>query len=313
MEFDYKKEAEQIVAAKGMQQPAQNGFTNIFDAVRKGKEEQVKREFLKKTSTDTGRKAREGGPEDNANQATGSLTHREKLLRALEKKDAGKVWNLIAEGKEEDVKTANSLNEHQQTRFQNEDAEQERIKIIPNQYHEGTAGDGERIEADGQETNSSMEEQQQTPFENKDEQEWITIRSDPLYIGLEWLWRTNPYSQTTFISSNSATDGRVKKESNLEDVIEAALRNAHLLEKIALYEHHDSRDKYTRRAEKYEKFAADVVEESTNWTQLQTIMDVEGTGCLVNSKSDDFSQSLSLLKIAADKKRKKVCVIPCHF
>ena len=362
-------EAEQIVAANSIQQPEQNGFTNIFEAVRKGTEEQVRREFLKKTSSDTGIEAREGRSEDSTNQATGSLTHRKKLLKALEKKDAGEVWKLIAEGKEEDVKRlenlnkvcksvadyerlkeaglfkflvwkcgkkiqkrgccgqclertatdgepttadeqpADSSNEHQQTGFKNEDVEQERIKIISSQCLEGAAGDGERIAEDEQETNSSMDEQQQTVFENIDEQEWITILSDPLYIGLEWLWRTNPNSETTFTCLNS-TDGRVKKESNLEDVIEAALRNAHLLEKIALYEHHYSRDEYTRRAEKYENFAADVVEESTDLKQLHTIMDVEGTGCLLNSKPDDFNQSLSLLKIAADKKRKKVSVFP---
>lgn len=359
--------AEQIFAANSIQQPEQNGFTDIFDAVRKGTEEQVKREFLEKTSTDTGIEAREAGPEDNTNQA-----HRKKLLKALEKKDAGEVWNLIAEAKEDDVKRLENLNkvcksvadyerlkeaglikflawkcgkqiqkrgccgqclersaadgepttadeqpvntsdEHQQTGFQNEDAEQERMKIISSQCLEGTSGDGERIATDEQETNSSLDEQQQTGFENIDEQEWITILSDPLYIGLEWLWRTNPNSETTSTCSNS-TDGGVNKESNLEDVIEAALRNAHLLEKISLYEHHYSRDEYTRRAEKYEKFAADVVEESTDLKQLRTIMDVEGTGCLLNNKPDDFNHSLSLLKIAADKKRKKVCVIPCHF
>ena len=53
-----------------------------------------------------------------------------------------------------------------------------------------------------------------------------------------------------------------------EGVIEGALHDANLLEKIALYEHHYSRDEYTRRAEAYEKFAIDVVEGST-WEQLR--------------------------------------------
>ena len=92
-----------------------------------------------------------------------------------------------------------------------------------------------------------------------------------------------------------------------EGVIEGALHDANLLEKIALYEHHYSRDEYTRRAEAYEKFAIDVVEGST-WEQLRQIMDDKGTGCLLTEKQDDFNQSLSLLKTAADKERKLVCI-----
>ena len=90
-------------------------------------------------------------------------------------------------------------------------------------------------------------------------------------------------------------------------VIEGALHDANLLEKIALYEHHYSRDEYTRRAEAYEKFAIDVVEGST-WDQLLQIMDDKGTGCLLTNKPGDFNQSLSLLKTAADKERKLVCI-----
>ena len=314
-------EAEHIAAVNSTQQPDQHCFTNIFDAVRKGTKEQVKREFLGKTSTGTGTEAREGGPEEITNQATGSITYRQKLLKALEKKDAGEVLNLIVEGKKANVKTLENLNEVCESVAEYERRKEERlVKFLAwkcggkirkcgsrccSHCLEGTA-------ADEQPTNSSLNEQQQTGFQNKDEQEWINILSDPLYIGLEWLWRTNPHSKTTSTSSNS-TDERVEPESNLDDVIEAALRNAHLLDKIASYEHHYSRDEYTRRAEIYEKFAADVVEESTDLEQLHTIMDVEGTGCLLKNKPDDFNQSLSLLKIAADKKRKKVCVIPCHY
>ena len=35
-------------------------------------------------------------------------------------------------------------------------------------------------------------------------------------------------------------------------------------------------------------------------------MDIEGNGSLLNKKPTDFNQSLSLLKVAADKKRKRV-------
>ena len=60
-------------------------------------------------------------------------------------------------------------------------------------------------------------------------------------------------------------------------------------------------------AEAYEKFAIDVVEGST-WDQLLEIMDDKGTGCLLTNKPGDFNQSLSLLKTAADKERKLVCM-----
>ena len=127
----------------------------------------------------------------------------------------------------------------------------------------------------------------------QEEHQWINILSDPLYIGLNWLWRNNP-------------NGSNQQGTTREDVIEGALHDANLLEKIALYEHHYSRDEYTRRAEAYEKFAIDVVEGST-WDQLLEIMDDKGTGCLKKKKPGDFNQSLSLLKTAADKERKLVC------
>ncbi|KAJ7377774.1 hypothetical protein OS493_026341 [Desmophyllum pertusum] len=100
-----------------------------------------------------------------------------------------------------------------------------------------------------------------------------------------------------------------EKESKFEDVIEAALDDAYLLEKIALYEHHYSRDEYTRRALECEKFAADVVEGS-NLGQLHEIMDIKGNGCLLLEKPKDFNQSLSLLKLAADKERKRFVSSP---
>ena len=116
---------------------------------------------------------------------------------------------------------------------------------------------------------------------------------------MNWLWRNNP-------NGGSATSSN-QQGTKREDVIEGALHDANLLEKIALYEHHYSRDEYTRRAEAYEKFAIDVVEGST-WDQLLVIMDDKGTGCLLTNKPGDFNQSLSLLKTAADKKRKLVCM-----
>ena len=57
----------------------------------------------------------------------------------------------------------------------------------------------------------------------------------------------------------------------------------------------------------YEKFASDVIEGST-LDQLLEIMDDKGTECLLTKKPRDFNQSLSLLKTAADKERKRVCM-----
>ena len=101
---------------------------------------------------------------------------------------------------------------------------------------------------------------------------------------------------------------RRRKEGKLEDVIQAALDDAYLLEKIASHEHHFSRDEYMDRAMEYEKFAADIVEQvnCSQLNQLHKIMDVEGKGALLKKKPDDFIHSLSLLKMAADKKRKEV-------
>ena len=122
---------------------------------------------------------------------------------------------------------------------------------------------------------------------------------------MNWLWRNNPNGGSLTSSDQEGTKKEDSRKS--EDVIEAALHDANLLEKIALYEHHYSRDEYTRRAEVYEKFATDVIEGST-WDQLLEIMDDKGTGCLLTNKPGDFNQSLSLLTTAADKERKRVCM-----
>ena len=122
---------------------------------------------------------------------------------------------------------------------------------------------------------------------------------------MNWLWRNNPNGGSLTSSDQEGTKKEDSRKS--EDVIEAALHDANLLEKIALYEHHYSRDEYTRRAEVYEKFATEVIEGSTR-DQLLEIMDDKGTGCLLTNKPGDFNQSLSLLTTAADKERKRVCM-----
>ena len=132
---------------------------------------------------------------------------------------------------------------------------------------------------------------------------WMEILSNPLYICLEWLWRNNPNSQYK--------KGIRRKESKFGDIIEAALDDAYLLEKIASFEHpykYYGRDDYRQRAMEYENFAIDVVEQVSisELNQLHEIMDIKGRGSLLKKKPENFHQSLGLLRIAADKQRKSV-------
>ena len=148
---------------------------------------------------------------------------------------------------------------------------------------------------------SDLEEEKE--LRSSKEQRWIDILSNPLYISLEWLWRNNPNSQYK--------EGIRRKESKFADIIEAALDDAYLLEKIASYERHYkyySRDDYRQRAMKYENFAIDVVEQVpiSELNQLHEIMDIKGNGSLLTKKPENFHQSLGLLKIAADKQRRSV-------
>ena len=128
----------------------------------------------------------------------------------------------------------------------------------------------------------------------------LEIRSNPLFLSLEWLWRNNPQSPQHKESEKG-------KESKLKDVIEAALDDAFLLEKMASYENPFSHDKYMDRAEECEKFAIDIVEQvNGNKELLHIVMDIDGEGALVKEKADNFTSSLSLLKMAANKERKMV-------
>ena len=214
-----------------------------------------------------------------------TAAYRQKLLKALAEKNAGEVWRLIAEGsKQETLKTPNSI------------CETVKGKLKSQIRCNGPCGCGRSGRERGGE---------KYQLEREEEQQWINILSDPLYICLNWLWRNNPKGGSLTSSDQEGTKKEDSRKS--EDVIEAALHDANLLEKIALYEHHYSRDEYTRRAEVYEKFATDVVEGST-WDQLLEIMDDKGTGCLLTNKPGDFNQSLSLLTTAADKERKRVCM-----
>ena len=137
---------------------------------------------------------------------------------------------------------------------------------------------------------------------SEEKQTWIRVLSNPLYISLEYLWRMNPKSNQ---QTNPETNKRIRRRgSKSTDVIEAALDDSYLLEKVAAYEHH-SRDEYLGRAKEYEQFAVDIIEQA-GASQLSKIIDIEGKGPLLNKAPKDFIQSLSLLKKAADKQRKLV-------
>ena len=267
----------------------------FFNAVRNGTVEEVKNVLsqLKSTNT-TVTETNENGKQDVGDKTS----YRQKLLKALAEKNIGVVWSLIAEGREEEIKTLETLNSICKTVAEHERLKEGNLlscmlgKLESQIRCNGPCG----CCRGGRERKG---ENYQTKPEREEEQQWINILSDPLYICLNWLWRNNP-------NGGSATSSN-QQGTKREDVIEGALHDANLLEKIALYEHHYSRDEYTRRAEAYEKFAIDVVEGST-WEQLRQIMDDKGTGCLLTEKPGDFNQSLSLLKTAADKERKLVCI-----
>ena len=295
MEFHQRVCANQIQL-----QDKENGsdiYSEFLEAVRnEPKGEVIKCLEKMKGSSDT---ASRSEIEDDKNNITSnslqveSLPYRQKLLKALEEKDAGEVWNLIAEAKDDDLKTLENLNEVCKSV-----ADQDRLKEAGlMKYLWETLK--RHLRCSGWCDNRRSCRQNE---EEPEEQQWIRILSDPLYISLKWLWRNNPKSELMNASSE-----RKANDSKQQDVIEAALHDAHLLEKIASYERNYSKDEYTRRAEEYDKFAADVVNGS-NLKQLHQVMDLEGKGCLLQERPEDFNQSLGLLKIAADKERKRVCV-----
>lgn len=277
---------DQVFENHVQQQPRNysNSYLDFLEAVRNRTEEDVR--CLLPISPNCSRSEKND---------EGDLTQKQKLLKALESKDPAEVWKLIAEAKESDVKTLESLNEICQSV-----AEHERLK--EEGLFRGLWGKlrGQIRRTGGYGTSGSKyreDKEIQTEFQHEEEQQWIKILSDPLYIGLEWLWRNNPNNR------------RIPRDRKSEDIIETCLDDAYLLEKIALYEHHYSRDEYMNRALEYEKFAADVIEGS-NLGQLHEILDVEGSGCLLQEKPMNFNKSLTLLKIAADKERKKFVTSP---
>lgn len=267
-------------------------FDKFLDLVQEKTKEEVDSFLISKPGT------------AETNDSHGDLSNQ--LLDALEENNVVHVWKLIANGNE-NIKTLESLNEVCRAIAEKENKKEDGCNFI-------CSWDCKKLyktlkdavcrglcwffQCDGDDI------KQETEMRSETERKWIKILSNPLYMSLEWLWRNNP---------NSQCEGGVRlKESKSADIIEAALDDAYLLEKIASYEHHYSREEYKQRAMEYEKFAADIVEQvnPSHLKELHEIMDIHGNGCLLKKKPRNFNQSLSLLKMAADKKRKQVSL---HF
>ena len=228
------------------------------------------------------------------------------LLDHLEREDAFAVWQYIANAEKGDLKEMDDLsvcqrNKREKSKKQmGELSRWQKFKTgfekLCHYLSPFTSCNKETKEC----ISLSIEEQQEGSEMTKEEREqrWLEILSNPLYIGLKWLWCTNQENSTGNVHT---------------DVIARALHDSHRLEELAKYEHHYSRDDYLVRASRLENFAAGVVEQG-NWKELLKVMDTEGTGPLVDKDKNiddacdnsNYGASISLLKTAAEKGRKKV-------
>lgn len=212
---------------------------------------------------------------DGEQEAT-ERSYRQKLSDALEEGDAYKVWKLLTNEEFKNIPHLKDLNEVSKSVADREEVKDWLYRFISYEFKN-------LLENNGKENLPSEEDRLN-----------LDIQSNPLCLSLEWLWRSNPKSPQ-------------HEESEKGSIIEAALDNAFLLEKMASYKNHFSHDKYMDRAEKCEKFAIDIVEQVNDDKELlHKVMDIDGEGALVNKESNDFIPSLSLLKMAADKERKMV-------
>ncbi|PFX26205.1 short transient receptor potential channel 4-like isoform X1 [Stylophora pistillata] len=255
--------------------------SGLYNCLSKIKKEEDERKDPKEIDQD---KVRERNSEDKL---------ADDLLEALEKNDASEVWDLVETN--HPIKTLKVM-----YRVSKDIAKKVRNRAKSCNFHceppEKSSCIGDTYSPSGV---HSVNETQQKEEERKDEarkRKWIKILSNPLYIGVEWLWRTNTDCQCEDCQENKD-----------QDAIGNALQDAYLLDKIASCEHYYSLEDYKSSVEAYESFAADVLEESTV-TELYEIMDIEGDGFLLRGNPQrlrKLDKSLSLLKIAVDYGRKK--------
>ena len=239
-----------------------------------------------------------------------SQEYRTQLLKAIRKENPDEVLALIRRGNEENAKTLRTLNAEFETIALRQKRRRDHICQEDDCLFSCIKKILKRICAcrsncfckvarycRGRCMQWCKYKQQPTEEQIEEEKQWIEILSNPLYISLEWLRRIDS-------KSGRKDEGKANEDEN-QDVIASALRDSHLLEMIAGNDLHQHKDEYEKRANEVEEFAVAIVEGSTR-EQLIDIMDTKGDGCLKQKKPWNFSQSLSLLKIAADEKRKKV-------
>lgn len=302
------------LAAKNIHLEPKGNGEGLLDCLQriKEKEEREKKEKDKKNAKDLDDEVKEYLENDfKTEENKPSLA--DKLLEALKKKDALEVWELI-ELNNKDIKTLKS--------FDKVDAEKE------NNKEKGCDCDykfdssplfcrciccgcckGSRCRCVSCACCKGCPWNKQQKNKEKDNQEkmkWIEILSNPLFISVEWLWRRN--------DGFKCEERERETECRNVDIVQAALDDACLMEKIASYEHHYSREEYKSAAQAFETFATDIIERTASNEHYDLkIMDIEGNGCLLTEKPENFIQSLSLLKIAANKGRKKVCTLQFRF
>ncbi|KAL9988580.1 hypothetical protein ACROYT_G003039 [Oculina patagonica] len=269
-------------------------------------EEREKNERSKKNGKDKEVKEDQGkGIQDESDTEMNKPSLADKLLEALDKNDALEVWELVENNQAAlKTRTLESLDNKEKRNCSG--------LFCCGCFSCGCfrcCGRCKDSCADEQQNNKqqreSNEQQNNKKSNNEEKRKWIKILSNPLFISVEWLWRTKGRKEDS--KGNSSRDSNNRND----DVIEDALNNACLLEEIASHEHHYSREEYKSASEACENFAVDVLEKITSSERYEDqIMDIRGNGCLLTGKPKNFIQSLSLLKIAADKGRKKFVASP---
>lgn len=264
---------------------------------------------------------REEAKKDVEDEVESSKAWEDRLEVALQKNDVVLVWRLIADFREKnDKKTLDNLSNDCRTIARKENVKEDnniisitcwKMSETWNKVCQLCKYFKEWISCKSTEDNI----EDTTTAQNEEERRWILILSNPLYITLEWLWeidsntRNQPNANGT--SEMEADKQRIKrKETTLSGIIEASLRDSLLLEKIAAYKYHQySRDDYMNCARDLEKLAVDIVAQigPSQLKPLHLIMDIEGTGCLLNEKKpENFMPSVSLVRFGVEKQRKLV-------
>ena len=241
-----------------------------------------------------------------------------KLLRALGENDAFECWKLLErnhamvrlehENFRNDCKEANKKERQREGRFRCgcRDCCTKMFNFCPNKCKPRCCSNSSE-ESNDEQQSSEPQGSEIESINDETKLNWIKIHSNPLFIGLEWLWRTKSNCKCRFCKEDGKLVGKEKEKK--EDVIESSLHDAYLLDETSSLKHYNSRDVYRESAEAYETFAVGVLEKAAQ-NELYLIMDIKGDGCLLKNNPNqhrNFIQSLSLLKSAVNKGRKKVC------